>query len=151
MTDAAEPGPVTVDDGREAVRAWFERLQAAVRSVDFEAGRAIVADDVVSFGTKAGTVTGFEHLRANQWAGIWPATEGFTVDLDSLHAGHDGDLAWGVVTWTSTGFDADGAPFDRPGRATVLLSRRDGAWLAIHTHFSLFPGIPQETYGPGGA
>ena len=23
----------------------------------------------------------------------------------------------------------------------------DGAWLAVHTHFSLYPGTPQRTYG----
>lgn len=149
MTEA--DGAITVDDGAAAVRAWFERLETAVRAVDYDAGRAIVADDVVSFGTKAVTVRGLDHLQDNQWSGIWPTTEGFTVDLDSLHADRAGALAWGVVTWTSTGFDEVGEPFDRPGRATVVLERRDGRWLAVHTHFSLFPGVPQETYGPGGA
>lgn len=144
-------GPVTDADAPTAVRTWFEHLQAAVRAVDYEAGRAIFAADVVAFGTKAGTVQGLDHLQANQWSNIWPTTEGFTVDLDSLHADAEGDLAWGVATWTSTGFDEAGEPFDRPGRVTVLLECREGAWLAVHTHFSLFPGVPQETYGPDGA
>ncbi|MBF8285470.1 MAG: SnoaL-like protein, partial [Anaerolineales bacterium] len=39
----------------------------------------------------------------------------------------------------SIGFRADGAPFPRPGRVTVIFERRDGALLAVHTHFSLYP------------
>lgn len=148
MTDVEEP--VTGDDADAVLRDWFDRLEAAVMAVDYEAGRAVFADDVVSFGTKAETVRGLDRLQANQWAGIWPETEGFTIRCDSLHADREGDQAWGVVTWTSTGFDADGEPFDRPGRATVVLERRDGAWLAVHSHFSLYPGVPQETYGPDG-
>ena len=57
--------------------------------------------------------------------------------------------AWGVVTWTSLGFDGNHEPFYRPGRATVTLERRDGIWLAVHSHFSLYPGTPQRTFGRG--
>ena len=70
-------------------------------------------------------------------------------------------MAWGAAVWSSTGFHEDGAAFDRPGRATVALERRPEApvegtkgagqtsrpWLAVHTHFSLNPGVPPRTFG----
>src|SRR5262249_32543169 len=89
-------------------------------------------------------------LEAGQWAGIWPNIRDFRFDLDQLRSGADGDLGWGIVTWDSIGFDEDGAPYQRPGRATVIFVRRQGAWRALHTHFSLYPGTPGRThYQPG--
>ena len=34
------------------------------------------------------------------------------------------------------------------GRLTVAFVRRDGRWLATHTHFSLFPGGPDMAPKP---
>jgi len=133
-----------------AIRCWFEELEDCVRRVDFDAGRAFFAPDVVAFGTRADVVAGLDALVANQWRGIWGYIRDFRFAIDQLHAGCDGDLAWGVVPWTSTGFDATGRPFDRPGRATVIFERRAGRWLAKHTHFSLNPGTPPRTFGPAG-
>lgn len=146
----------TMDGNRDEatlapIRAWFEALQDCVRRVDYAAGRAIFAEDVVAFGTRAEVVSGLDLLVERQWSGIWPNIRDFTFVLDQLHGGVDGDLAWGVVPWTSTGFHADGTPFDRPGRATVILERRGGRWLAKHTHFSLNPGAPPRTYPPNAA
>jgi ketosteroid isomerase-like protein len=134
-------------DEHAALRRWFEQLQECVRNVDFAAGRALFVEDVVAFGTKADVVSGLDALIANQWQGIWPNIADFTFQLDQLHTGQHGDLAWGVVPWTSTGYDPDGTPFDRPGRATTVFERRGGRWLAKHTHFSLNPGTPPRTYG----
>lgn len=50
--------------------------------------------------------------------------------------------------WTSTGFDQSGKSFDRPGRISLVLEKRQSKWRAIHTHNSLVPGIPVNTYGP---
>lgn len=53
-----------------------------------------------------------------------------------------------MTPWTSTGFHRDGAPFDRPGRATIALARQpDGHWLGVHSHMSLRRGVPQESFG----
>lgn len=148
-----EFGPITTDDHLEAARAWFARLSAACAAVDYEAGRRIFADDVASFGTKADIVVGLGPLQANQWQGIWPNIAEFRVELESVRGGGDGDSAWGIAVWNSTGFDEGGEPFDRPGRATVALERMrtsnapDGEWLAVHTHFSLNPGTPPRTFG----
>jgi hypothetical protein len=69
----------------------------------------------------------------------WPNIEGFTFDLDSLRYGADGTLLWAICRWGSIGHDPKGGTFDRPGRATVILERRDGTLKALHTHFSLVP------------
>ncbi len=145
--------PITADDHVSAVREWFARLNAACAAVDYTAGRSIFADDVASFGTKADIVVGLGPLQANQWQGIWPNIANFRVNLESVRGGGDGNSAWGIATWDSTGFNEDGQEFDRPGRATVALERRrteaapGGEWLAVHTHFSLNPGTPQRTFG----
>ena len=144
----ADTNPVTTDDPVDAVKQWFALMEQYCASVDYEAAERIFAEDVVSFGTKMDIVSGLEHLRKNQWEGIWPNIKDFKVDLNSVHAGGDDRIAWGVATWTSTGFNEDGTSFFRPGRATTILERRDGVWVSVHTHFSLNPGTPPRTFGP---
>ena len=139
--------PSLSEETRAAVRAWFETLQRCVRSVDYETARGIFAPDVVSFGTRAAIVSGLDALQAEQWSGVWPHITDFTFDRTSLHVAGDGESVWAAVVWTSTGYHEDGTPFERPGRATVTFARRDGRWVATHTHFSLKPGTPQRSYG----
>lgn len=151
MTD--KHSPISSADHIEAVTEWFKRLSEACAAIDYEAGRAIFADDVASFGTKADIVVGLDPLQRNQWEGIWPNIADFKVDLSSVRGGGSGATAWGIATWTSTGFSEEGTRFDRPGRATVALELRTteaapaGEWLAVHTHFSLNPGTPPKTFG----
>ncbi len=145
-TEPTSP-PITVADPVAGVREWFDRLSRSCAAVDYNSARALFAPDVVSFGTKARIVTGLDPLQANQWTGIWPNIRDFRIEMDTVHAGGDDSYAWGIATWTSTGFDKDGNPFHRPGRATVILERSQGSWLAVHTHFSLAPGTAPRTYG----
>ncbi len=128
-------------DTEQAIRAWLTELQDCVRAVDYERAGQLFAPDVVGFGTYASMVRGLPALRAEQWSNIWPTIRNFTFRLDELHWGADpsGNLAWAACPWDSTGFHAGGTPFARPGRVTVILERRDGKWLAVHTHFSLYP------------
>ena len=141
--------PITTSDPVDAVRQWFTLMGRYCASVDYDAAERIFAEDVVSFGTAMDIVSGRTALREGQWESIWGNITDFKMDLENVNAGGSGDQAWGVVTWTSTGYDSDHKPFYRPGRATVTLERLDGVWLAVHTHFSLFPGTPQRTYGTG--
>ena len=138
---------ITATDPNVAARDWFAALSRCCASVDYDSAEAIFAPDVVSFGTKADIVSGLGPLRRNQWEGIWPNIADFRIDLESVRSGGDERHAWGVATWTSTGFHEDGAAFHRPGRATVTLERRGDVWLAPHTHSSLTPGTPPRTYG----
>lgn len=145
MTDA-----VTTDNPIDAVRQWFALMERYCASVDYDAAERIFAEDVVSFGTAMDIVRGRKALRQGQWESIWGNISNFKMDLENVHAAGGEGQAWGVVTWTSIGFDGNHKPFYRPGRATVTLERRGGVWLAVHTHFSLYPGTPQRTFGRGG-
>jgi ketosteroid isomerase-like protein len=133
----------------EAVKAWFTALGEYCASVDYASARAIFSGDVVSFGTKADVVSGLDLLQRNQWEGIWPNIADFRINMASVRAGGTAEIAWGVATWSSTGFAENGKPFERPGRATVVLRRENGRWVAVHTHFSLNPGTPPRTSGRG--
>lgn len=126
------------DTDYEQIRAWLEAFSAAVRAVDYSRGRQMFTSDVVGFGTFAGMREGLDALEKGQWRQIWGVTRGFRFRLDELYAGVSGDLAWVAVPWDSEG-QRDGEWFARPGRATLILERRNGAWLAKHSHFSLYP------------
>ncbi|MBM4416977.1 MAG: nuclear transport factor 2 family protein [Chloroflexi bacterium] len=130
------------------IRAWFGQMETCVQTRDFTAARALFAADVIGFGTRASLVRGLGRLTEEQWHGIWPNIEGFHFDMTALATGGTGSMRWAVCPWSSTGFDEIHAPFDRPGRATVIFRvDDDGALRAIHTHFSLAPGTPQRTFG----
>lgn len=135
----------------EAVRNWFDQLGRCCAAVDYASARAIFDADVVSFGTRAAIVTGLDRLEQEQWRGIWPNISDFKIDLDSVRAGGSGGVAWGVAVWDSIGYDVAGNRFPRPGRASVVLRRSGTRWLCIHSHFSLKPGTPPRTFGPGAA
>ena len=141
--------PIITDNPAEAVNQWFALMERYCAGVNYEGAENIFAEDVVSFGTTMDIVSGRKALREGQWESIWGNISNFKMDLGNVHARGSGSQAWGVVTWTSIGFDGNHKPFYRPGRATVTLERRDGVWLAVHTHFSLYPGTPQRTFGRG--
>jgi ketosteroid isomerase-like protein len=124
---------------RDEVLGWFRHLERCVRAVDYSGARPIFAEEAVGFGTYGAMLDGLDALVAGQWQNIWPNIQDFTFDPETLRCGADGALVWAICRWDSLGKDADGRPFDRPGRATVILTRRDGQLKALHTHFSLVP------------
>jgi ketosteroid isomerase-like protein len=138
---------IVVEEPIAAIREWFEKLTRYCSTVDYESAREIFSEEVSSFGTQADAVTGLDRLQREQWQEIWPRTSDFRVLMDTVHAGGDDQVAWGMATWSSTGFDANGEGFERPGRATVVLMRSEDRWEAVHTHFSLYRGVSQKTYG----
>ncbi|MBM4441366.1 MAG: nuclear transport factor 2 family protein [Candidatus Rokubacteria bacterium] len=121
------------------IRAWLVDWHTAVRNQDFAAGRAMCAPDMVAFGTVAPFVTGIDEIMKAQWSHVWPNITGFTIDAANARGEILGDRAWVAATWDSRGRRPDGTEFARPGRCTIVLARRDGRWLATHTHFSLSP------------
>lgn len=134
-----------------SVREWMAAWGREVAAVRLDAARARFDDGVVAFGTHADVVSGLDSLYDEQWSRIWPAIGEFRFRLDDLVvlASPDGCQAVAVVGWDSTGFEIDGTPFDRPGRATVVLRRddADAPWIGVHTHFSLARGVPESTHG----
>jgi ketosteroid isomerase-like protein len=84
-------------------------------------------------------VAGRDKLEREQWRKVWPVIRDFSFRLDELHCLGTADALCLVVPWDSIGTRAHGAPFSRPGRATLLLVPREGRWVAAHSHFSLAP------------
>jgi nitrite reductase/ring-hydroxylating ferredoxin subunit/ketosteroid isomerase-like protein len=135
----------------QSVKTWTAAWGHEVASVDLAAARRRFADDVAAFGTHADVVIGRAALEAEQWSKVWPTIEDFRFLVDDMQVlvSPDRLQAVGVVGWSSTGISQDGARFDRPGRATIVLRRAtiDEPWLGHHTHFSLGRGVPQSSHG----
>ena len=132
------------------VRDWLDRFAACVREVDYAAARAFWHPDIVIFGTYQELVKSLSALTELQWDNVWPRTADFRFDLTNtmVMASPDGTMAVAIAPWTSTGFHEDGLPFDRPGRATIVLEKQpDGRWLGVHSHMSLARGVPQDSHG----
>jgi ketosteroid isomerase-like protein len=129
-------------DRHAVARAWLLEMQACVRAVDYERCRPLFAEDVVAFGTFAAVVTGRDRLEQQQWRQVWPTIQQFTFRVDELHCLGTDDALCVVVPWDSFGRREDGATFERPGRATLLLVPRGEGWVALHSHFSLAPARP---------
>jgi ketosteroid isomerase-like protein len=125
---------------------WLCAFEAAVRARDFAAGRALFAEDAIAFGTWARTVSGLDHIVREQWQNVWPRIHSFTFDQDP-HVRSVGDHAWIAAGWTSAATSPEGKPFHRPGRCTLVLERRGGRWLAVHSHFSLLPSQSDDVHG----
>jgi ketosteroid isomerase-like protein len=129
---------------------WLDRFALCVREVDYAAARPFWHSDVVIFGTYRELLRGLSAWTEQQWDNVWPCTAEFRFDLADtmVLVSTDGALAVAIAPWTSIGFASDGKPFERPGRATIVLMRQpDRRWLGVHSHMSLARGVPQESHG----
>jgi len=152
MTGDARCTPLPEADAATAaeVREWLDCFAACVREVDYVAARPFWHPDIVIFGTYQELVKSLSAWTERQWDNVWPRTAEFRFDLVNtmVMASTDGSMAVAIAPWTSTGFHEDGTPFDRPGRATIVLARQpDGRWLGVHSHMSLARGVPQDSHG----
>lgn len=146
------PEHPTVGADLESLTDWVEQFSDCVQNVDFDRAAQMMDRDVTSFSTLQNVVTGVEHFVEGQWKKVWPTISDFRIVTEELRAvvSPDRRLAAVAAPWSSTGYLADGTPFDRPGRATFVLARTDEskAWKAVHGHFSLNRGVPQVSHGP---
>jgi ketosteroid isomerase-like protein len=135
----------------DLVRRWFERLADHVRAVDYVGARPLFADDMIAFGTFTAFMTGRDAVEHNQWRNVWGRIDNFCWRLADVRAIVSADrlTAIGMAVFDSTGYHEDGAPYDRPGRATVAFGRSviGGEWVAQHTHMSLFRDVPTRSFG----
>ncbi|MBI1773855.1 MAG: nuclear transport factor 2 family protein [Proteobacteria bacterium] len=135
----------------EAIRLWFKQLADCVEAVDFEAAYPLFADDLIAFGTYSDFVSERPIVVKEQWQNVWPTIRKFRWRLDGVRAIVSPDRlnAVGMGVFDSDGFHEDGRRFDRPGRATVVFARPsvNEAWVAVHTHLSLFRGTPSRSFG----
>jgi ketosteroid isomerase-like protein len=133
-------------DARTEALEWLKTFEGACRGRDFAAGRSLFAPDAVAFGTYATAVHGLDNIEREQWRQIWPRIRDFRFESNPTAAAA-GDSAWIAATWSSEATTPDGKPFTRHGRATFNLARRDGRWLAVHSHVSLLPSQSESAHG----
>jgi ketosteroid isomerase-like protein len=129
----------SINPAHAEVRRWLEDFAACVRTVDYDRGRAMFAEEVVGFGTFARMLVGRENLIAGQWKNIWGCTRGFRFIMDEAHVDATGEMAWVATPWHSEGRDEAGQWFDRHGRCTLILKKAAGKWLCVHSHYSRLP------------
>jgi ketosteroid isomerase-like protein len=134
-----------------AIGLWFKCLTNHVQAVDYVGARPLFAEDMIAFGTLADFVSGREATERSQWRNMWNTIDQFQCRLDELRAIVSADrlTAAGIVVFGSIGYREDGTAYDRPGRATVVFGRSTIGenWIAQHTHFSLFYGVPPRSFG----
>ena len=143
--------PQAAPEDLNAVKAWFRELADHVQAVDFASARHLFVEDFVAFGTFTDFMIGRELAEKNQWRNVWPTIDGFVWRLDDAKAlvSPDRLFAVGLAVWDSTGYFPDGKSFSRRGRATVSFTRAKigDAFVATHTHMSLFRGTPDASHG----
>jgi len=131
------------------VRRWFECLAEHVCAVDFAGARPLFAADMIAFGTFTDFIAGRDKAEAAQWRNVWPHIDAFRwrPDIRAI-VSPDRLTAIGMAIFDSTGYGEDGKPYERPGRATVVFARKnpDDAWVALHTHMSLFRDVPTRSF-----
>ncbi len=133
-------------DAEREVIGWLGEFEAACRGRDFAAGRRMFAEDAVAFGTWATAVSGLDNIERDQWRQVWPRIQGFRFEERPV-ARVSGDSAWVAAVWSSKAAGPEGQAFTRSGRATFILSRRDGRWVAVHSHVSLLPTQSERDHG----
>ena len=138
----SRPAPTTAL--AERTREWLLEMQRCVRARDFDCGRALFADDVFSFGTRAPVAGSAAELEREQWREVWTRTAGFTFEVERARAIVEGRLSCIALPWRSLGLPGEVA-FERRGRATLVLAVRDdgddreGDLVCVHSHFSIEP------------
>jgi hypothetical protein len=127
---------------------WLETFSSHVRAVDYASARPMFDPEILAFGTHQDVLPSLEAWVNTQWDNVWPKTDDFRFNLPETHvlASDDGSMAVVIAPWTSTGFDPQGKPFDRPGRATMVFRRTETGWSGVHTHLSLNRGVPQTSH-----
>jgi ketosteroid isomerase-like protein len=146
--EAMMPAP---DDDVALVRQWFQRLQLHVQAVDFAGAHSLFSDDLITFGSFNPFTIGREANEEEQWRTVWGRIDRFRWRLDDLRTIISGDrlTAVGMAVFDSTGYTEAVTPYERPGRATVVLRRGTISedWIGHHMHVSLFRDVPTRSFG----
>ena len=135
-----------------AIKRWFDEWGGMVATQRFEEARELFDPAAIGFGTWMDLVEGLDQLESKQWRSIWGTIRDFhheTTKTLKVLVSPDRLMASGLVTWTSTGFHEVGEEYGRPGRTTSIFVREavTERWRSIHTHVSLFRGVPQKSFG----
>ncbi|MBC8096500.1 MAG: nuclear transport factor 2 family protein [Akkermansiaceae bacterium] len=123
----------------EDITHWLRSFSTAVRDQDFKAGKLLFDGRVVSFGTVCVRAENLDELESHQWRSVWPNTRDFEFDYTATRVLVEAGQTVVLTHWSSTGLTGDDQPFQRRGRATLVLRKDASQWKAIHTHFSIEP------------
>lgn len=123
-----------------SILAWLSTWEQCVQDQAFEPAAELFDVAVHSYGTVMPVVSGRDALLARQWSAVWPRTRGFSFVRESLRAWGDAQRYCVAGQWVSEGLDAASQkPFQRQGRATLVLDNVSGVWRAVHSHLSINP------------
>ncbi len=129
---------VTFGEGRIALGCGIQKinLHEMGREGRLVAARPTSGSGDLCFVTTRPLPEWTEHLRDPDGNLLEIATE---LDRPDELAPLRRDRAWVAAPGDSLGVRPDGTTFSRPGRLTIAFEKRDGRWLARHTHCSLSP------------
>ncbi len=148
--NATSAADLAVADQR-SLKEWVDRFSGHVANLRYDEAAAMMDPNVNSFSTWTDVVEGIEQFVNSQWRNVWHTMTDFVMVTDKMRCRISPDrlMASVMVTWTSTGYAADGEPFDRPGRCSFTLVRDsfDDDWRGVQAHFSLMRGVPQQSFG----
>ncbi len=150
-SEAASADAALAAADERSLKAWVDRFSSHVADLRYDEAAAMMDPCVNSFSTWTDVVVGIEQFVNSQWRNVWHTMTDFVLVTDKMHARTSPDrlMASLMVTWTSTGYSADGEPFDRPGRCSFVVVRDslDDEWRGVQAHFSLMRGVPQQSFG----
>jgi catechol 2,3-dioxygenase-like lactoylglutathione lyase family enzyme/ketosteroid isomerase-like protein len=118
------------EDPLDPLRLWLGEWQECVRTRDYAGARSLCAADLVAVDD-GDRLVGLDQVAEQLWPRRWGALAGFRIDLGTVRGGAEGDRGWVLAAWEA----AEARPAAR-GWLTVVLERRQGRWLAVHTHGS---------------
>ncbi|MBT5413817.1 MAG: hypothetical protein HOH66_10160 [Rhodospirillaceae bacterium] len=144
-------GDTATDRDRESLTAWLEGFSKEIQTLDYTSARARFVQDVTTFSTHKDIVSNLDEFEHDQWRHVWHTSTGFHWDTAKMRFGTSADrlMAWVAVPCASTGYHEDGTEFDRPGRGSLVLTRKsvDAPWQGVHVHVSLRHGVPAKSHG----
>jgi len=116
------------------LRDWLSVFAGFVREVDYRQRGRCFTPTILAFGTHRDVITGLA-------AGRRPNGQCLAEDIGfgSIPTRHvilvsaDLTMATVVVPWTSTGYEKDGATFDRPAR-TMVFNKEERRLALLPTH-----------------
>jgi ketosteroid isomerase-like protein len=131
------------ENDKSAIRDILGRVMNSVHKLDYEGVRDLIPDDGHYFGSVATVAYGYEELYEKQFIKVWPNIDAFNMVPESIAIQTAGDFAWATCLFESSASGPDGKPMERKGRMTFIFARRDGLWLMVHSHDSLYPTPPK--------
>lgn len=127
-----------------AIRKILNLVAASVHKLDYEGVRELIPEDGVYYGSVATIAHGYEELYEKQFLQVWPRVQAFNIVADSIAIHTAGDFAWAICLFESLAPGPDGKAMERKGRMTFIFGRRDGNWVMLHSHDSLYPAAPSR-------